>query len=248
MRFGSCYDYYYNTSIYLCQQILVTRSGLVPVLILFLAICFGFLYNIFMSTKKIIEKNRIIEENLISCILPLVESGEYIELSIREICERIGITTGMFYRHFRSKNELLSICVNQRAEVFMSSAASGIKDKPLKEQLKLLTLADFQAGQILGPDVILMYISPGDSSVQCKVSREIFTEKILDCIHNTNPGLEGKAMQIADALVILLKGISFEWYTQTHEGNDQFDPHACIEAMLDYTLSGLLDGKENSSD
>lgn len=195
-----------------------------------------------MSSEKIIEKNRKIEAELIASILPMIESQEYTDISIREICERIGITTGKFYRHFRSKTDLLTICVDQKTTLLLDEIETELYGKPLDEQIKLLTVADFKAGLMLGPDGIIRFFN-GDSVDpvgSCRISRGIFVDRILDCIHRNKPDFDSEAQRIADALIVLLKGVSFEWYTKAHEGDESFDPVVCLEEMLDYCLPSLL--------
>jgi AcrR family transcriptional regulator len=195
-----------------------------------------------MSSAKIIEKNRKIEAELIACILPMIDSQEYTDISIREICERIGITTGKFYRHFRTKTDLLTICVDQKTTHLLDEIEGELGGKALDEQLKLLTLAAFKASLMLGPDGIIRFFN-GDSKDpvgSCRVSRGILVDRITNCIHRNRPDLDTEAQRIADALVVLLKGVSFEWYTKAHEGNKSFDPVVCLEEMLDYCLPSLL--------
>ena len=176
-------------------------------------------------------------------ILPMIESQEYTDISIREICERIGITTGKFYRHFRSKTDLLTICVDQKTILLLEEIEGELYGKPLDEQLKLLTVADFRAVLMLGPDGIIRFFN-GDSKDpvgSCRTSRGIFVDRITNCIHRNRPDLDPEAQRVADALVVLLKGVSFEWYTKAHEGNEAFDPVVCLEEMLNYCLPRLLD-------
>ena len=75
-----------------------------------------------MRTKKLIEKQEKQLSEITARIMPIAESGRYNGMTIREICEEAGISTGMFYRHFRSKNDVLSIAYILRLKEFLSAA------------------------------------------------------------------------------------------------------------------------------
>ncbi|MFQ7450473.1 MAG: TetR/AcrR family transcriptional regulator [Flavonifractor plautii] len=40
--------------------------------------------------------------------MELARENSFDKVSVRDICQRAGITTGAFYHHFRSKEDLLS--------------------------------------------------------------------------------------------------------------------------------------------
>ena len=193
-----------------------------------------------MSTKKIIEKNRIIEENLISCILPLVESGEYIELSIREICERIGITTGMFYRHFRNRNDLLSFCYIDEVAVQLEQAEKAGRGLPLPEQLLLLEMGVVRSSLIMGPEGIFIFLNNDNPACDCSVTRSMTRDKITEAIRLSGISLSpGNSPEfVADRMTIILKGLIFEWFTK--KDDPSFDFIRCSEAMLRQTIPALL--------
>ena len=52
-------------------------------------------------------------------LLRFIESGEYGGMTIRDICASIGVTTGLFYRHFNSKNEALAAWLVQEMREYI---------------------------------------------------------------------------------------------------------------------------------
>ena len=59
------------------------------------------------------ERNAQLVKNIVEATKPLLLQQGYEDLTIREICANAGITTGMFYRHFVSKDDVLSFCYMQ---------------------------------------------------------------------------------------------------------------------------------------
>ena len=54
------------------------------------------------------EQARQTEAAILQAALELARANSFDKVSVRDICQRAGITTGAFYHHFRSKEDLLS--------------------------------------------------------------------------------------------------------------------------------------------
>ena len=54
------------------------------------------------------EQARRTEQAILQAALALAREHSFDKVSVRDICQRSGITTGAFYHHFRSKEDLLS--------------------------------------------------------------------------------------------------------------------------------------------
>ena len=54
------------------------------------------------------EQARQTEQAILQTALELFRAKSFDKVSVRDICRQAGITTGAFYHHFRSKEELLS--------------------------------------------------------------------------------------------------------------------------------------------
>mgnify|MGYP003378150954 CR=1 FL=1 len=54
------------------------------------------------------EQARHTEQAILQAAMDLSRKQSFDKVSIREICQRAGITTGAFYHHFRSKDDLLA--------------------------------------------------------------------------------------------------------------------------------------------
>lgn len=54
------------------------------------------------------EQAQQTEQAILQAAMELARENSFDKVSVRDICQRAGITTGAFYHHFRSKEDLLS--------------------------------------------------------------------------------------------------------------------------------------------
>ena len=54
-------------------------------------------------------KNRKLKEHIFDVALTLMKQIGYDNITIRMICTEAGISTGMFYKHFSSKEDILAL-------------------------------------------------------------------------------------------------------------------------------------------
>ena len=76
--------------------------------------------------------------------LELARANSFDKISVRDICQRAGITTGAFYHHFRSKEDLLSRGFAP-LDRYMEQALAGHESDspPVRLRLILSTYAAF---------------------------------------------------------------------------------------------------------
>ena len=147
------------------------------------------------------EQARQTEAAILQAALELARSSSFDKISVREICQRAGITTGAFYHHFRSKEDLLSrgfAPLDRR----MEEALSGHGDDTPPERLWriLSTYAAFIQDQ--GWELVARYYqrrldSPDDASSMDPTRYTL--RSMVDCLRQ------------AEAEGLLLPGWSVEW-------------------------------------
>jgi len=114
-----------------------------------------------MKQSQIIRQERSAKtaEKIVEATRPLVLRRGYEDLTIREICTNAGISTGMFYRHFGSKDDLLSYCYMKELEGVLSSIDAKLEGIPLQEQLVLLNTEVFKIIRRFGPACVYMFLN-----------------------------------------------------------------------------------------
>lgn len=166
-----------------------------------------------MASDKILQKRQKIEEHILTAAVPLIEDGTYSSYTVRALCAKINITTGMFYRHFRTKNDLLSLYAIQKQKHLYEEAKSVFEGKSLREQLLLICLLSMKANAFIGPDCIQIYLNIENPLCDWRVSQSLFEEQIFRIMQAAIPPerynpVEVKA--VCTYLVILQKGLGYE--------------------------------------
>lgn len=171
-----------------------------------------------MARIRSAEKHKQIEHNIQAAVLPMIRDGSYSSLSIREICQRINITTGMFYRHYTSKNDLLAICYLHELETSLSRIDDELAGKSLEDSLLILFMQSTKIHSFLGPNAISIYINEDKNSDYCDIPRKLMIEKGAKLIRNAQILLpDGRTPEsIITDLIIIGKGLCFEWYTASN--------------------------------
>ncbi len=178
--------------------------------------------------KSTEEKRRIkkaeVANSIIEAAIPMIHDRSFTQISIQEFCEKIGITTGMFYRHFKTKNDILAVVYDRESKQALAELVERVKDLPVAEQLNELGMTLCSCSQMLGPDGLLMYLHTEKGGYDCEDSRNDLEQAIQRIVENSVKNGEllpcGKtAKAISDDIAILLKGITFEWYSW----GDSFD-------------------------
>ena len=105
------------------------------------------------------ERNAQLVKNIVEATKPLLLQQGYEDLTIREICANAGITTGMFYRHFVSKDDVLSFCSMQELEVLLVSIDEKLEGLPLPEQLVTLHTEVLKINSRFGPASVYMFLN-----------------------------------------------------------------------------------------
>ena len=193
-----------------------------------------------MNEEKKALKHKTIEDEIIRRAAAKLDAREFTELSIREICQKIGVSTGKFYRHFRNKNDLLSFCYIDEVGRQLARACAACSDAPLEERLLAIEMAVVKSSLIMGPNGIFIFLNNENPACDCSVSRGMTAEKIVDAIHTSGHKLsEGKTPEmVADQMTVILKGLIFEWFTKRDDPD--FDFLGTAERLYRSVLPSLL--------
>ena len=164
------------------------------------------------------EQARQTEAAILQAALELARANSFDKVSVRDICQRAGITTGAFYHHFRSKEDLLSrgfAPLDRR----MEEALSGHGDDTPPERLWriLSTYAAFIQDQ--GWELVARYYqrrldAPDDAASMDPTRFTLRT--MLGCLREMEAG--GAALPpgctaewLADFLFRHFRGVVLDW-------------------------------------
>lgn len=102
------------------------------------------------------EQARQTEQAILQAAMDLSRQKAFDKVSVRDICQKAGITTGAFYHHFKSKDEML-LRGFAPLDRYMEEALAGHESDPPLERLWLLltTYANFM--ESLGWELVTRY-------------------------------------------------------------------------------------------
>ena len=147
------------------------------------------------------EQGHQTEQAILQAAMELSRRQSFDKVSVRDICRRAGITTGAFYHHFRTKDELLSRGFAP-LDRYMEEALVGHGEEPPPQRLWriLSTYAAFTEEQ--GWELVARYyqrrLDNPDDAASMDPTR--FTLRaMLDCLRQ------------AEAEGMLLPGHSIQW-------------------------------------
>ena len=88
--------------------------------------------------------------------LELMRSQGFDQVSVRDICKAAGITTGAFYHHFASKEDLLSRGFSP-LDTYMEEALRGHEDEPPVDRLWRILSAYAHFTEEQGTELVARY-------------------------------------------------------------------------------------------
>ncbi len=165
-----------------------------------------------------LEKNAQLVKNIVEATKPLIEQEGYEDLTIREICANAGITTGMFYRHFVSKDDVLTFCYMQELEVYFEQATQRYKDLPLTEKLTQLLSHMFEINRKYGSASVYMFLNRNTASTSGSFQmrnmlKDCVTGIIDNAVANGYVLRENRSSdEIFDDISLIIKGFTSDWY------------------------------------
>ena len=141
------------------------------------------------------------EQAILQAAMELFRAGGYDKVSVRDICKAAGITTGAFYHHFRSKEDLITRGFSPMDD-YISKALAGSEDAPIPEQLRILLVAYASFIESQGWETVSRYyqrrLSDPDADLSMDPSR--FTLGAME-----------ECLRAAEAQGLLTKEVSAEW-------------------------------------
>ena len=163
------------------------------------------------------QQARQTEQAILESAMVLAREHSFDKVSVRDICQRAGITTGAFYHHFRSKEDLLSRGFAP-LDRHMEAAPEGHENDPPDQRLWLILSTYARFTQEQGWELVARYYqrrldSPDDSS---SMDPTRFTlRSVLECLRQMEA--EGVPMPgctpewLADFLFRHFRGVVVDW-------------------------------------
>ena len=140
------------------------------------------------------EQARQTEQAILQAAMDLSRKQSFDKVSIREICHQAGITTGAFYHHFRSKEDLLSRGFAP-LDSYLEQCLMGHEDDPPAARLRRILTNYAEFLENLGWELVARYyqrrLDAPDDTASMDSSR--FTLRAMaGCLRPDIPNTKGK--------------------------------------------------------
>lgn len=175
--------------------------------------------------------------------IKLMEDVGYEGLSIRNICNKAGISIGKFYLYFQNKQDLLCHYYMYIENVLRKDLADKFVNMDLKSQIIEFYRAYMEYTASLGIEFVINYFNPHNEMMDI-FNRTNFIMEMTDqfmedalkkgYIFPKNKGIHQLSMEIC----MIIKGIIFTW-SATHGAFSLSDMTVNI---LGAALDGILPG------
>lgn len=191
------------------------------------------------ETKE--EKNKRIKEHIFDVALSMMKQIGYDNITIRMICKEADISTGMFYKHFNSKEKILAFYYDKAQEDFETIINEQLSQLSIKDQLIQFYVWICKFTADLGVDFCRNFFQSKNELMNTNLFNnkliEITNRCIEDAIKNGFKLSKGRTPEsVSKDLCIMVKGIIFDW--SAHGGC--YDMSDFCKQLLTRCMDGLL--------
>ncbi len=194
------------------------------------------------AKEKKEEKQQALQNTIFDAATALIKEYGYEQVTVRMICEAAGISIGMFYRNFKSKNDVLSYFYDKAVEAYETNILESIKDLPAEKQLIefYVWLTKFTAG--LGGGFVQQFYTPGYNAIKSDtIDNEVVS---IGCGLVQAAEEDGRltlapgrtAWNITHDFLIIVKGILLDWYVSGSNYNSEAYARELIEKFAPIIL------------
>lgn len=173
-----------------------------------------------MKKSQIAKQQRYeqLEHDIAEATRPLFLREGYDSLTIRDICANAGITTGMFYRHFVSKDDVLSYCYMLEIRDVIAAVDDELAGLTLPEQIVRLIVNIFQVYRQYGASAVYIFLNRNTVSTSGSFKmRFMIRDKVVELIdaavaNGYQLRTERSGEEIFNDISTIMKGLSSDWY------------------------------------
>jgi len=129
------------------------------------------------------EQARCTERELLRAAAELSRERGFDRMSIRDVCRRAGVTTGAFYHHFASKEELLTRGFSS-LDAYMESYMAGHEGEAPVERMRTLLEGYAAFFEEMGPALVGRYYQQrlGSTSFSSLSPERYTLRAMLECL------------------------------------------------------------------
>ncbi|MCQ4764914.1 TetR/AcrR family transcriptional regulator [Cloacibacillus evryensis] len=194
-----------------------------------------------LKSKKL-HRQMEIQNKIFDTTMELIRENGYGDVTVRTICERAGISIGMFYRNFNSRDDVITYFYTRTAKTYEEKLLSSLEGMPIKEQLiNFYTWVAKFTGSF-GLDFVALFLRMNKPGVKSDfMDNEVVAigRELLDSAVERREIVlpEGRdSFDVTHDILIINKGIVLDWCIT----NGAYDIAEYTNSFLKRTISSLL--------
>ena len=169
-----------------------------------------------MAQKGKEEEWLNLKEKIFDAGMEIMKEKDFESMTIREICARVQISTGMFYKLYATKLDLLTYYYEKAQNEYDLDMKQNLKELPIEEQLVQFYNWVLRFTSSLGTDFCRHFFD----SKNAFMNGEVFHNKIVAMTDELMEDAQGKGFvippgrtihEISKELCVITKGIIFDW-------------------------------------
>lgn len=179
-----------------------------------------------MELSRQQQKSKDTKDKIFRAAKEILQSHGYEELSIKNICERAGVSNGSFYHHFKTKDDLLSYYIEDQPSMDTERLSEPSTVADVKETIIQVYLNYAKYCEELGVDFVSNYYTPKNQALNPTIRTErpypiVTVEKYLKRAMASGILSDTLDLQaITTDIRMLIIGNVFEWCL--HHGETDF--------------------------
>ena len=188
-------------------------------------------------------KTKQTRDRIFNAAVKLMNKYGYEYLTIRNICEAADVSTGTFYHHFKTKDDLLSVYLDNSYNKYLSNCIRDTADLNIKDKILLVYCNYSKYCKESGLAFISNYYAVKNKALD---SRHKLTARQLDIIDEVEKAQEeGMIITELSSYTICLdlgdicKGVIFDWC----QCDAVFDLTDCLQRLMSIYIKGIVTEK-----
>ena len=186
-------------------------------------------------------KNARLKEHIFDAALSLMKQIGFDNVTIRMICSEAEISTGMFYKHFNSKEGILGFYYDKAQGGFDAVGNQKLSGLPVRDQLVQFYVWVCRFTSDMGVDFCKNFFNSKNDAM----NTDVFNNKLMQITNRCLEDAIAKGFtlsadrtpyKVSKDLCVIVKGIIFDW--SAHNG--EYDMAEYAETLLSTCIDALL--------
>ena len=164
-----------------------------------------------MEAEKTSKAQRT-KKNVLETAMALMGEQGYYNTTIRDICDRAGVSIGTFYTYFPSKRDIFADIFGRADEIFEKDVATQVKGDTVRE--KIVDYFRYYARLNLDSGIELMkviYSAENTWFTKDRPMQQVLINLIAEGQKNGELSADTKPRDVAFFLFTLARGCCYNW-------------------------------------